>query len=60
VVEKGEQGADEEVAETGRNGLPLPAGISYRVENLYLLYLDLAGELGVAITTRNTAPEVTA
>jgi hypothetical protein len=30
------------------------------VENLYLLYLDLAGELGVAITTRNTAPEVTA
>lgn len=60
AVEKGEQGADEEVAETGRNGLPLPAGISYRVENMYLFYLDLAGELDVAITIRNAATEVTA
>lgn len=56
----GEQGADEELADTGRNGLPLPIGISYRVENLYLLYLDLTGQLDASVTTRGTAKEAKA
>ncbi len=52
AVEKGEQGADEDVAKTGRNGLPLPMGVSYRIENLYLLRLDLDAKLGALIASR--------
>lgn len=38
--------ADDENQETPRTrGIPLPEGISYRVQNLYLLNLDMHGEL---------------
>ena len=38
--------ADEEDQETPQTkGIPLPEGISYRVRNLYLLNLDMHGEL---------------
>ncbi len=39
-------GADNEGQETPQaSGIPLPEGISYRVRNLYLLNLDMHGEL---------------
>lgn len=39
--------ADDEDQETPQaGGIPLPEGISYRVRNLYLLNLDMHGELG--------------
>lgn len=39
-------GADNEDQETPQSGdIPLPVGISYRVRNLYLLNLDMHGEL---------------
>ena len=40
-------GADDESKETPQaGGIPLPEGISYRMRNLFLLNLDMHGELG--------------
>jgi hypothetical protein len=41
-----EDGAEEEVAQV----IPLPAGISHRVRNLFLLNLDLCSKLGKWLT----------
>ena len=44
-----EDGAEAEVAQV----IPLPEGISHRVRNLFLLNLDLRGELGAWLAGPN-------